>query len=83
MHLVENNKLDVPDQVGTFVKHRPQNFRRHDKTTALGIYLHIASQDAHGSGIEGSFEIAEFLVGEGFDGGRVDGSANPQLSLSE
>lgn len=85
MDLVEDDKLDVADKVGSLVQHASQNFRRHlsrqlivgnhaahNQTASLGVDLHVSREDADAGRVEGSLEVAELLVGERLDGRGVD-----------
>lgn len=75
MDLVEDDEFDVADQIGSLVKHAPQNFGRHDQTRSLRINLHVSRQDTHAFRREGGLEVAKLLIRESLDGRRVDGSA--------
>lgn len=84
MHLVEDDELHVTDKVGSFVQHASQDLGRHlhvirdsgsqedeetdDQAAALGIDLHISSEDTDSRRIECRLEISEFLIRQGFDG---------------
>jgi len=77
MHFIKNNKLDISDEIRSFIQHTPENFRSHDQTWGFRINLYISCENSDSgrggrSAGEGRFEVAEFLVRESFDRGCVD-----------
>ena len=72
VYFIKDDEFDVSNEIRAFVKHTPQNLRRHDQTRGLRVNLYITGQntDSGGGGggaREGRFEVTEFLVREGFD----------------
>ena len=77
MHLIKDDELNIPYQVGTLVEHTTQNLRRHDQTAGLWIYLHISCEDADRRRTKRLLEIAILLVGQGLNRGRINGPEKP------
>ena len=50
VHFIKDDKLDISDEISTFVKHTPQNLRRHDQTGRLRVNLYIACQNTDSGG---------------------------------
>ena len=72
VYFIKDDKFDISNEICAFVKHTPQNFRRHDQTGGLRVDLYITCQNTNSGGggrgtREGRFEVAEFLVRQGFD----------------
>ena len=72
VHFIKDDKLDISDEIRSFIQHTPENFSSHDQTRGFRINLHISCQNSNSgrggrSAGEGGFEVAEFLVREGFD----------------
>lgn len=73
VHLIENDKLDVPDEVCALVEHAAQDLRGHDEAIRLRVDLDVAGEDADRSGSKGRLEVAVFLVGQRLDRRSIDG----------
>lgn len=54
----------------------PKEQETHDQTAPFRIDLHVSSQNTHGRGVEGSFEVSELLIGERLNRRSVDGSTS-------
>jgi len=62
MHLIENDKFDVADEIRSLVKHAPENLRGHDQAARLGVDLDVPGQDPDSVGTESLLKVPEFLV---------------------
>lgn len=47
VHFVKDDKLHIPNQIGSFIQHAPQNLSRHDQTVGFRVNLHVPCQNAH------------------------------------
>ena len=71
MHLIKNNPFDVSDDVCTLVQHRSQDFCGHDEAGGVWTNGDISRQQPN---IKFIAKIPKFLIRDGFNGGRVDGT---------
>ena len=65
--------FNVPNQIRASIKHRPQNFRRHDQTRAIWIHRDVSGYQTH-------VALAEFLL---LEGGREGGRERGRGGVSE
>ncbi|OQA40613.1 MAG: hypothetical protein BWY49_00790 [Candidatus Omnitrophica bacterium ADurb.Bin314] len=79
MDLVENDPTRTPDALTVLEKGVPVNLGRHDEQPGARVDRDVAGQDADIGRAEPLLEIAELLITQGFDRGRVDNA----LPLSE
>ena len=70
MHFIKYDPLQIPDDIGAVIQHGTQNLGGHDQTRGLRSDLNVAREQTHVG--EGLPEIAEFLVGQRFDGRCVN-----------
>ena len=63
VHFIKYHEFNVPDEIGSFVKHATKDLSCHNQTTRLWIDLNIASKNTDGRSAKGLFKIAEFLIG--------------------
>mmetsp|Transcript_40497 Transcript_40497/g.95118 ORF Transcript_40497/g.95118 Transcript_40497/m.95118 type:complete len:400 (-) Transcript_40497:590-1789(-) len=72
VHLVEDDPLDVPDQVGPPIEHASQYLRGDDEHGGvLHVDLNVSRDQSYGRGPEGFAELPILLVAQRLDGGRV------------
>jgi hypothetical protein len=74
---IKDDELDISDEIGSFVQHAPENLRGHDQTWGFRVNLYVACENSNsgrcgGGAGEGRFEVAEFLIREGFDRRCID-----------
>jgi hypothetical protein len=80
VNFIKDHEFDVPNDISPPVKHTPQNLRRHNQTRSLGPNLHVPRQDT--DVVKGLFEIAEFLVTQCLDRGRINCTTISNSSVS-
>jgi hypothetical protein len=72
VHLIEDDKLDVPNEVSALVEHAAQDLRSHNQAVRLRVDLHVAGEDTYRRSREGLLEVPKLLVGQRLDGRSID-----------
>ena len=63
VHFIKYYELNVPDEIGSFVKHATKDLSCHNQTARFWIDLNIAGKNTDGRSAKGLFKIAQFLIG--------------------
>ena len=74
VHLVEDHPAESLEGCGSGIQHVAQHLGGHDDHRGVGVDHPVPGHEAHLPGAQGGTQVAELLVGEGLDRGRVEGA---------